>query len=67
MRESNHVLLQNSNNPELVENYKRHKELEKKVDAFSRHEIYSHSAAMKVKDLKKKKLLEMDRILKGLA
>lgn len=67
MRESNHELLTESvdANPELLESYKKHKKLEKQVESFSKYASYSSAAAMKLKDLKKQKLIVMDKILKG--
>lgn len=65
MRESNHDLSLENTNPELLESYKKHKKLEKQVESFGRYANYSASAALKLKELKKQKLIEMDKIMRS--
>ena len=50
-------------NSQLRELYNRHVKLEKEVERFGRYAAYSSSAALRQKELKKQKLLEMDRIM----
>lgn len=65
MRESNHELPNVVDQPELLKSYQKHKKLEKKVEAFGQYAIYSSTADIKLKELKKQKLLEMDRIMRS--
>jgi 3-oxoacyl-(acyl-carrier-protein) synthase len=50
----------------LIESYKRHKKLERQVQTFAKYAKYSTTAALKQKELKKKKLYEMDKIMSAL-
>lgn len=50
-------------NTQLRELYNRHIKLEKEVERFGRYAAYSSSAALRHKELKKQKLLEMDQIM----
>ena len=50
-------------NSQLRELYNRHIKLEKEVERFGRYAAYSSSAALRHRELKKQKLLEMDQIM----
>ena len=50
-------------NPDLKKLYNHHRKLEREVENLSRYAVYSSSAALRQRELKKQKLHSMEQIM----
>lgn len=69
MERADHELLMSMlfSDHELRKLYDKHRKLEKEVENLNRYAVYSSSAALKQKELKKQKLHHREKIMARLA